>query len=158
MQHPGAWQIGGAKHRQGVGARFPGMDHQGQCRTAGRLQVQGEGPLLDLGGIRLIVVVQPGLADSGNAGMGQPFQQPVEIDGAALGGIQRVNAHRAVNVGIALGQGLHRGCIAGIDANAEELADATGARGIQRCIQGAVMKGKIESIQVTVGVDEMHEK
>jgi len=63
-----------------------------------------------------------------------------------------------MDIGIALGQGLHRGCVAGIDTYAEELADAPGARGIQRCIQGAVMEGKIESIQVTVGVDEVHEK
>ena len=158
MQHPGARQVGGPQHGQGIGARLAGVDHQRQPRAPSRLEVQGEGALLDPGGVGLIVIVEAGLADGGDARMGQPRQQPVEIDGAALGGIQRMDAHGAVDVGIAFGQGLHRGGIAGIDADAEELADTPGARGIERCIQGAVMKGKIESIQVTVGVDEVHEK
>lgn len=65
-----------------------------------------------------------------------------------------MHANRTIDVGVTLGQGFYRGGVIGANANAQEMADTTGAGGVQRGIQGATMGGKVEAIKVTVGVDE----
>lgn len=50
-----------------------------------------------------------------------------------------MHAHRAIDIGIALGQALDRGGVVSADANTQEMPDAGGARRIQSSIQLTAM-------------------
>jgi hypothetical protein len=81
-------------------------------------------------------------------------QQPIKGGGFAGLEVQWVDTHRAVYVGITVRQGLDVGGVVGTDADTQEVPYPTLASGLQRCIQGAVVLGEVETIKVAMGVYE----
>ncbi len=152
MQHTGLRQGRLAQQRQGVGAGGAGMHDDRLAAGFRRIQMQTEGALLQLGRFRLVVIVQPGFADRHHAGVFEFLQQPVERRLGAGFEVQWMHADRAIDIRVALGQRLYRSGIVGTDANAEKMPDAALARSLQRGIEGALMSGKIEPIEMTVRI------
>ncbi|BCA30062.1 hypothetical protein PtoMrB4_40390 [Metapseudomonas otitidis] len=113
-----------------------------------------ESLLLELRCLRLVVIVEPGLANGHHTRVIQFLQQPVQGRGLTRREIQRVYADRAVHITVAVGQGLHCGSVIGAHANAEELPNAPGARRIERCIEGAAMGSQVKAIKMTMRVDQ----
>lgn len=119
-----------------------------------RLQVQAECLLLELGGFRLVVIVQARLTDRHHTRVFQFSKQPVQRNGFTRLQVERVNADGAVHVVVTLGEGLHRRRVVGAHANAEELTDTTSTGGVEGSIKGAIMGGQVEAVQVAMGVDQ----
>jgi len=65
-----------------------------------------------------------------------------------------MHTHRAIDIRMTFAQRFHRRRIVGTDTNAEKMPDATLPRSLQRRIKRALVRGEIESIKMTVGVDE----
>ncbi|GAO91959.1 hypothetical protein PSA5_04600 [Pseudomonas syringae pv. actinidiae] len=63
-----------------------------------------------------------------------------------------MNADRAVDIGIAIGKRLDRTGVVGTDADAQKMPDTSTPRCLKGCIQGAVVLGEIETIEVTMGI------
>jgi hypothetical protein len=65
-----------------------------------------------------------------------------------------VDTHRTIDIRITVGQDLYVGGVIGADTDAQEMPDASLARGIQRGVQRTAMGGKVEAIKVTMGIYE----
>ncbi|MCY1293026.1 hypothetical protein D9M70_422710 [compost metagenome] len=150
MQHAGLRQRRLAQQRQGIGPRFTGVDDHRLAGDPRRFEVQAEGLLLQFGRLRLVVVVQACLADGHHPGVLQFAEQPVQGRSGAGLEIQRMDAHRAIHVLVAFGECLDGGSVVGTHADAEEVADAAGARGVQCSIQGAAMSRQVQAIKVAM--------
>ncbi len=133
------------------------MDDHRFTGLPGGLQVQAEGCLLQLGGFRLVVIVQTGFTDRHHFRVIELMQQPVQCRRRARLHIQWVHTDRAIDVVIALGQGLDVGSVVGTHADAQEMPDPTLAGRIKCSIQRAIMGGEVEAIKMTMGIYE-HKK
>ncbi|RMQ84193.1 hypothetical protein ALP97_05217 [Pseudomonas salomonii] len=154
MQHAGLGQGRFAQQRKGVSAGASGVDDHRFAGLLGRLQVQAEGGLLQLGGFRLVVVIQAGFANRHHAWVVELAQEPIQ--GRRFTGleVQRVNTDRAVDIGIAISQGFDVGGVVGAHADAQEVPYPTLACRFQGGIEGAAVLGKVEAIKVAVGIYE----
>ncbi|MCY1546912.1 hypothetical protein D9M68_829370 [compost metagenome] len=154
MQDAALRQRGFAQQRQGIGARLAGVHDHRFTGDPGSLQVQTESLLLQLRGFWLVVVIQAGFADGNYPGVVQLGQQPVQGWRDARFEIQGVDTYRTVDIGITLGQAFDRRGVVGANADTEKMANATRSRSAQRRIERAVVRGKIEAIEVAVGIDK----
>jgi hypothetical protein len=69
-----------------------------------------------------------------------------------------VDANRAIHIFVALSQCLHRRRIAGADTDAQKMTNATLPRSCQCEIERTLMRSEIETIEVTVGIDQHFEQ
>ncbi|GLH48628.1 hypothetical protein RS3R2_23130 [Pseudomonas lactis] len=65
-----------------------------------------------------------------------------------------MNAHRAIDVGVAISQGFDVGGVVGADANAQEVPYPTLAGSFKGGVEGAAVLGKVEAIKVAMGIYE----
>jgi hypothetical protein len=78
MQHTGLGQRRFAQQFEGIGTGATGVDDHRFTGLPGGLQVQAEGCLLQLGGFRLVVIVQTGFTDRHHFRVIELMQQPVQ--------------------------------------------------------------------------------
>ncbi len=154
MQHAGLGQAGLAQQRQGVLAGRTGVHDDRLAGLPGGFQVQAERSLLQLGGFRLIVVVQARFANGHHMRMGQFTQQPLQGRGLTGRQVERVHAHRAVDIGVTLAQRLDRTGILGTDADAQEMPYPTLAGRLQGGVEGTLVGTEIETVEVAMGIYE----
>ncbi|MNS47960.1 hypothetical protein D3C72_805120 [compost metagenome] len=119
-----------------------------------RLQVQAKGFLLQLRCLRLVMVIEAGFADGDHTRVIELLQQPVQRRRGTGLYIQRVHAHRAVDVVITFGQGFDVGRVVRADTDTQKVPYPALPGGIQGSIQGAVVGGQVEAIEVTMGIYE----
>ena len=65
-----------------------------------------------------------------------------------------MNAHRAIDVGVAISQGFDIGGVVGADANAQEVPYPTLAGSFKGGVEGATVLGKVEAIKVAMRIYE----
>lgn len=65
-----------------------------------------------------------------------------------------MNAHRAVDIGITIGQGFDVGGVFRADADAQEVPYPTLARSFKGGVEGAAVLGQVEAIKVAMGIYE----
>ena len=65
-----------------------------------------------------------------------------------------MDAHRAIYIGIALGQGLDVGGVLGADTDTQEVPDPTLAGRFQGGVEGTAVLGEVEAIKVAMGIYE----
>ena len=65
-----------------------------------------------------------------------------------------MHTHCAINIGIAFAQSFDRRRVVGTDANTQEVTNTAHARSRQRRIEGTAMGAQIETIKVTVGINQ----
>ncbi|OII58365.1 hypothetical protein BIW19_28880, partial [Pseudomonas putida] len=68
--------------------------------------------------------------------------------------VQRVHAHRAIDIGVTLAQRLHRTSILGTDANTQEMPDPALTRRLQGSIEGALVGAQVKTVEVAMGIYE----
>jgi hypothetical protein len=119
--------------------------------------VQPEGRLLQLGGFGLVVVIQAGLANGHHAWVIELSQQPIERWRFTRLEVQRVDTHRTIHIGVALGEGFDISGVFGADADAQEMPYPALARGFKRSVKGPGMLGEVKAVKVAMGIYE-HKK
>src|SRR5690242_3679655 len=93
------------QYRGGVGFRLAAMDDERQARLARSLYVDAKAPGLLIARAVIIVIIETGLADAHDLRM---LRQPHQLFGrdiGLLGGIVRMGADGAEDVGVALRDG-----------------------------------------------------
>ena len=65
-----------------------------------------------------------------------------------------MDTHRAIYVGIAIGQGFDVGGVFRADANAQEVPYSTLTGSLKGSIKGTAVLGKVEAIKVAMGIYE----
>jgi hypothetical protein len=116
--------------------------------------MQTKGLLLQLRRLWLVVIIEPGLANGHHTRMVQLTQQPVQRRRSARLKIQRVHAHRAIDIGVTLSQTFNLRSIVSTNPDAEEMTNAARARSIECRIERTAMGGEIETVKVTVGINQ----
>ncbi|MCY1399052.1 hypothetical protein D9M71_141010 [compost metagenome] len=119
-----------------------------------RLQVQAERFLLQLCCFRLVVVIEAGFANRHHPRVIELLQQPVQRRRGPRLHIQRVHAHRAVDIVITFGQGLDVGRVVRADTDTQKVPYPTLPGSFQGSIQGALVGGQVKAIKVTMGIYE----
>ncbi|MNE43776.1 hypothetical protein D3C80_1379700 [compost metagenome] len=152
MKHPRLTQVGLAQQRQGIGPGRPRMDDDRLAGDFRRLQVKTEGVLLDLGRLGLVVVVQPGFTDGYHVRVFKLLEQPFQRRSAVRGQVQRMNPHRTVDIAVALAEVLDRLGVVGTDADTQKVTDTSRPGRLEGGIQGVLVRGKVETIEVTMGI------
>ena len=157
MQHASLRQRRLTQQGQGVSARFAGVHNHRFAGELRSLQMQPKSLALQLGRFRLVVIVQTCFANGHHMGVIELGQQPIQRRRHTRLQVQRMHTHRAINIGIAFAQGLDRRRVVGTDANTQEVTNTAPARSRKRRIEGTAMGAQIETIKVTVGINQ-HEK
>ncbi len=119
---------------QGIGAGATGVDDHRFAGLLRRLQMQSEGLLLQLCRFRFVVIVQAGFADRHHPRVIEFLQQPVQRRRGTRLHIQRVYAHRAVDVVITFGQGLDVGRVVRGDTDTQKVPYPA----LPGCIKGSI--------------------
>lgn len=65
-----------------------------------------------------------------------------------------MDTHRAVHIGITLGQGFDVGGVFSADTDAQEVPYPTLASGFEGRVEGAAVLGEVEAIKVAMGIYE----
>ncbi|MNP31587.1 hypothetical protein D3C76_1247140 [compost metagenome] len=152
MQHTGLTQVRFAQQVQGVGTRRTGVNDHRLAGSLRSLQVQAEGLLLHLGRFWLVVIIQPGFTDGHHMRVLKLLEQPLQRRRTVGSQVQRMDAYRAVNVAVTLTQVFDRLGVVGTDADAQEMADTTGAGSLKGRIQRTLVSGEVETIEMAMGI------
>src|SRR5882724_10011101 len=103
----------------------------------------------------VVVEVEAGFADPDHRGMPGQFDEALDVNVRFAGGFMRVNADRAVDVVVALGDRAHAVELADARADGHHRRHAGGARAGDDGIQLAVLL--LVVVEVAVAIDESHD-
>ncbi len=67
-----------------------------------------------------------------------------------------MDTHRAVHIGITLGQGFDVGGVFSADTDAQEVPYPTLASGFEGRVEGAAVLGEVEAIKVAMGIYDLN--
>src|SRR5882672_6129839 len=139
--------------RLGVGAAA--VHDQRQAGRAGGGDVGAEDFDLTVTRAVVVVEVEAGFADPDHLGMPGQFDEALDANVRFAGGFMRVNADRAVDVVIALGDRAHAVELADARADGHHRRDAGGAGARYDGIQLAALL--LVVVEVAMAIDESHD-